>query len=59
VGGGVGSGNPDFLALVSRKTSERVVVYFRDRFRMVPSALGEQVVSQGAAILAAQQVESA
>ena len=34
-----------------------VVPYFRDTYRIVPSALGEQVVSQGAAILAAQSLE--
>jgi glucokinase len=54
VGGGVGAGNEQFLALVERITRPRVVTYFRDSFRMVPSALREQVVTQGAAILASQ-----
>jgi glucokinase len=55
VGGGVGAGNERFLELVARTARPRVVTYFRDAFRMVPSALREQVVAQGAAILAAQQ----
>lgn len=54
VGGGVGAANSDYLALVSAKVNPLVVVYFRDHYRLVPSALGENVVSQGAAILAAQ-----
>ena len=54
VGGGVGAGNHDFLQKVSKKTDLQVVSYFRGQYRIVPSQLGEQVVSQGAAILAAQ-----
>jgi len=54
VGGGVGAGNERFLALVEQTTRPRVVTYFRDSFRMAPSALREQVVTQGAAILASQ-----
>ena len=57
VGGGVGSGNPDFLSLISEKVGPQVVSYFRDQYRIVPSELREQVVSQGAAILASQSVE--
>jgi glucokinase len=56
VGGGVGAGNERFLELVARTARPRVVHYFRETFRMVPSALKEQVVTQGAAILASQQL---
>lgn len=56
IGGGVGSGNEHFLALVTEKARDLVVVYFRDRYRVVPSKLREQVVTQGAAILAAQSM---
>lgn len=56
VGGGLGSGAPDYLALAAEKTVRRIVPYFRDRTRIVASALGERVVTQGAAILAAQTV---
>ncbi len=54
VGGGLGAGNQRFLALLREKARGRVVAYFRDRCQIVPSALREQVVTQGAAILAAQ-----
>lgn len=57
VGGGVGTGNSAFLERVSEKVSPRVVSYFRERYRIVPTKLGKEVVSQGAAILAAQSVE--
>ena len=57
VGGGVGAGNRAFLDRVSEKVRPHVVSYFRDHYRIVPTRLGEQVVSQGAAILAAQSVE--
>jgi glucokinase len=56
VGGGVGAGNERFLELAARTARPRVVHYFRETFRMVPSALKEQVVTQGAAILASQQL---
>ena len=56
VGGGLGSGNPRFLSLVSEKLRPQVVSYFRDQYQIVPCELGEQVVSQGAAILASQAV---
>ena len=55
-GGGVGSGNPKFLSLVSEKLGPQVVSYFRGQYRIVPTELREQVVSQGAAILASQSV---
>jgi glucokinase len=54
VGGGVGAGNEPLLRLVERTARPRVVVYFRESFRMVPTALREEVVTQGAAILASQ-----
>ena len=54
VGGGVGSGNPGFVELVRKKTEPLVAPCFRGRYRIASSELGEQVVAQGAAILAAQ-----
>ncbi len=59
VGGGVGAGNEGFLELIERTTRPRVVPYFRDAFRLAPCALKEQVVAQGAAILASQQTAPA
>jgi glucokinase len=59
VGGGVGAGNEPFLELVARTARPRIVTYFREAFHIVPSALKEQVVTQGAAILASQQVRPA
>jgi glucokinase len=56
VGGGLGTGNPRFLSLVSEKLRPQVVSYFRDQYQIVPCELREQVVSQGAAILASQSV---
>jgi len=55
IGGGLGAGSPEYLALAAQKTARRVVPYFRDRVEIVASGLGEQVVTQGAAILAAQR----
>lgn len=55
IGGGVGAGNPSFLSLIDQKLQNHVVIYFRERYQIVPSGLREQVVSQGAAILAAQK----
>ena len=57
VGGGVGTGNHVFLDEVSKRVSPQVVSYFRDHYQIVRSPLGEQVVSQGAAILAAQSFD--
>ena len=57
VGGGVGAGNSAFLERVSEKVRPLVVSYFREHYRIVPTRLGNEVVSQGAAILAAQSVE--
>jgi len=54
VGGGVATGNPAFVDLVREKTEPLVAPCFRGRYRVAMSKLGEQVVTQGAAILAAQ-----
>ena len=56
VGGGVGSGNRAFLDLLTEHVADKVAPCFRDHYRLVPSALREQVITQGAAVLAAQQV---
>ena len=53
IGGGVGSGNPSFVEKVRQKTLPRVVSYFRKPCRILPSGLGADVVTQGAALLAA------
>jgi glucokinase len=58
VGGGVGAGNERFLERIAHTVRPKVVRYFRDAFRLVPSALKEQVVTQGAAILASQQLRA-
>ena len=52
----MGWGNQAFLTRVREKMHHLVVPYFRDTYTILPSALGEQVVSQGAAILAAQSL---
>ena len=54
VGGGVGSGNPAFVNLLREKTEPLAASCFRGKYGIVSSHLGEQVVTQGAAILAAQ-----
>lgn len=54
VGGGVGSGNPAFVNLLREKTEPLVASCFRGQYSIVSSQLGDQVVTQGAAILAAQ-----
>jgi glucokinase len=51
VGGGLGSAHPEFLASIETRTRARTVPYFRGRVRVVPSALRENVVTQGAALL--------
>ena len=53
VGGGIGSSYPAFLAEIEEKTRRGTVPYFRDRVRVRPCELKEQVVAQGAALLAA------
>lgn len=52
IGGGLGAGNPDYLAIVERRTRPLITPYFRDHWRMAVSELGERVVAQGAAVLA-------
>jgi glucokinase len=54
IGGGLGAGNPDYLAHVERKMRPLITPYFRDHWRMAVSELGERVVVQGAAVLARQ-----
>ena len=54
VGGGLGAGNPDYLAIVERRTRPLITPYFRDHWRMTLSELGERAVAQGAAVLARQ-----
>ncbi len=55
IGGGVGSGNPDFVALAAERTKPYCSTYFHSFFRVVPAALGESAVTQGAALLAARE----
>lgn len=57
VGGGIGSGLPAYVELLQRAGRQWVVPYFRDRFRLVPAELGQQVVPQGAALLALQKLK--
>ena len=59
VGGGVGSGNPALLDLLSEHVTDKVAPCFRDHYRLVPCALREQVITQGAALLAAQRAHPA
>lgn len=54
IGGGVGGGNPDFIALAAGRAKNHCSTYFHRFFRTVPAALGEAVVTQGAALLAAR-----
>lgn len=54
IGGGLGTGNPDYLAVVERRARPLITPYFRDHWRMTVSELGERVVAQGAAELARQ-----
>ncbi len=58
VGGGLGAGNPDYLEKVEALTRPLITPYFRDHWRLVPSELGEQVVTQGAAALARAKAPS-
>ncbi len=57
VGGGFGTSSPRLLDLLRERTEPLVVHYFRRGFSIVPSGLRESVVTQGAAILAAQRAE--
>ena len=56
IGGGLGAGNPDYLAQVELRTRPLITPYFRNHWRMAVSELGEQAVTQGAAVLAARVV---
>ena len=58
VGGGLGTASPKFLDLVRDRVAPLVVPYFRDSYTLVPSELREAVVTQGAAILAAQRSDA-
>ncbi len=58
VGGGLGTASPQFLDLVRNRIAPLVVPYFRDSYTLVPSELREAVVTQGAAILAAQRSDA-
>jgi glucokinase len=56
MGGGVATGNPEFVALIDRLTRPLVVSYFRDSFELRTAELGELVVSQGAALFALRKL---
>lgn len=56
IGGGLGGSSPRLLDLLRRYTAPLVVPYFRDSYTIVASQLGESVVTQGSAVLAAQHV---
>ena len=56
IGGGLGTSSPRLLDLLRQYTVPLVVPYFRDHFVIVGSLLRESVVTQGAAVLAAQRV---
>ena len=58
VGGGVGTANPDFLALAAERARPLSAPYFRE-FEVRPAELGEAVAPQGAALLARQRVADA
>lgn len=55
IGGGLGTASAELLDLVRQRTSPLVVPYFRESYEVRQSSLKEQVVTQGAAILAAQK----
>lgn len=55
VGGGLGTASLNFLELVRDRIAPLVVPYFRDCYTLAPSELRDAVVTQGAAILAAQR----
>jgi len=59
IGGGLGTASAELLDLVRQRTSPLVVPYFRESYEIRASSLQEQVVTQGAAILAAQNSETA
>lgn len=57
IGGGLGTATPRLLELIRDQTRGYVVPYFRDSYGIFSSRLRESVVTQGAAILARQEVE--
>ncbi len=56
MGGGVMTDNQAFLELVAARTEPHVFPFFRDRTSFLLSALGENVVCQGAAVYAIQRL---
>jgi predicted NBD/HSP70 family sugar kinase len=56
MGGGVMTNNQAFLELVAARTEPYVFPFFRDRTNFLLSALGENVVCQGAAVYAMQRL---
>ncbi len=56
MGGGVMTNNQAFLELVAARTELCVFPFFRNRTRFLLSALGENVVCQGAAVYAIQRL---
>lgn len=54
LGGGVATGNAGFIDLIAAATETRVMPNLRGRARFTPTELREQVVCQGAALLARQ-----
>jgi glucokinase len=54
IGGGLGTGNPDYLDKVEQLTRPLVTPYFRDNWQLTIGQLGERAVTQGAAVFAAQ-----
>jgi len=57
MGGGVMTDNQAFLELVASRTEPYVFPFFRNRTKFLLSALGEDVVCQGAAVYAIQRLE--
>ena len=57
VGGGLGTSTPHLLDLWRQYTEPLVVPYFRGSYQIVNSDLREDVVTQGAAVMAAQGVK--
>ncbi|MFB3906486.1 MAG: ROK family protein [Acidobacteriota bacterium] len=56
MGGGVMTNNQAFLELVAARTEPYIFPFFRNRTRFLLSALGENVVCQGAAVYAIQRL---
>lgn len=58
LGGGVMTGNPEYLRKIEERTLPLVFPRFRNGLRFALSALGNDVVCQGAALLAIQHLET-